>query len=443
MFFLIALTLIGIIVCNNFVNSEKIERKIVIIYSVIVCILLGISTLNPLKLFNVSNYTYVLWLLSLICLTFTLIICGRIFEKKIPEKDDAFNFDKITNSKFVILLEIIEMILLFYYFIKYNKIIQTIPSDQIRIARFTLLFSNAFETLFYNYIISGALDISIIIFSILLVNKKFKNLTFIIISINVILYTLIGLGRMTIFEIMIYIFIAFIYTKNLKISLNIKSIFRILTIMLIIFIVFTFMLCIRTKDISISIIDNIKLGISNQTSQTIEYFLGGLRMLDYYIVNGFNEFDGMTYGRATFAGIEEIILYPLKGIGFDVNSFNNMAANIMERPLIIGEGNHYFNAFYTQIMNFYLDFGMWGVIIYSILHALFIVLTVQLYRKNKDVTSFMLLLFATNNLIFTVIKWPYQSGTKVFELIILVLITFICNYRRKEVGKQSESTLDS
>lgn len=430
-----------LVLCNYYIKNDELTKKILRSYFIIMFIIMAVSMLNPVGLYNVSNYTYILLGINIICTAIPIIILTRKNAESVQNKR-KIDCDVIIKSKWILALEICACVILIYYFFKYLNIIGSIETSQIRIARFELLFNSSFETLFYNYIVSGIVTISTLIFSILLVNKKVKNPMFIVITTNIILYTLIGFGRMTIFALLIYIFFAILITKDIKAIINKKNIAILLTVIFIIFVCFSLIICVRMMDKQQSFLENIVQAINNQFNQIFEYFLGGIRMFDNFVQNGFPEFQNYTYGRATFAGLEEIILYPIKGIGIDIDSFNNLAVDIMSRASDVGVNTLYYNAFYTALMNFYLDFGIVGVILFSILHGIFIGVIIKKYEKNNNIWSLMLTIYVLKNLVLMILHWEYQGGSTMFVLIILLIINVIVNFKEKENIKD-ENTLDS
>ncbi len=414
-----------------FIKVDIISKRILTIYLIVTGIILSVSMCNPVGLYPVSNYTYFLWIINIIFFTITLIIVNKKYLKNKYDDLPIIDINKCVKSKLIIIIGLIELGFLIYYKIKYESIISTLPNSQMRIVRFTLLFNGAFETLFYNYIISGVIGIFSMLFAILLVNKKVFNIQFILIFINIILFTLIGYGRMTIFNTILYIIITILLQKKRINCFKFKNILKCIITIILIFTVFVAMICVRMKDSNLSNEENIKKAISNQATQIFEYFGGGFRMLDEFVKNGFQEFEGNTYGRATLAGFDEIILYPLKGIGIEIDSFNNIAANIMEKTISVGENTPYFNAFYTCVMNYYLDFGIIGVIVIPMIYAILISIAIYNHYKRKNIYSLLLLNYVVMNLIMGILKWNYQGGSNVFILMILILINGINNYQHK------------
>lgn len=407
-------------------------KKISISYGIQILVLIIISLLNPLNMYAVSSYTYFLIMLC----TISFIIAFNKISKHIIKSKQDFNqienkklisLDKLLKSKILLVSIIIILIIVIYYLTKYNIIIKDMSKLDIRMVRFNQLFDSSLEALFFNYIIAGSMYILSIIFSVLLVNKKVKNSIFILLAITIALYSLIGYSRMIYLNIVIYIFICILLKPNLKELINVKNIIKIILIGCAVVIILFGMLYARICKSSAPIKDNISKTLKNQTEQIIEYSVGSFRLLDYFIKNGFENFQSKyTYGQATFAGVEEIILYPIKGIGVEIDSFNNIIGEYTQKSIKIGTKTN-FNAFYTCVMNFYLDYGLIGVILFPILHSMLIIFSLKQYYLKKDIVSFMLLNFVLLNLFFSIIRWNYQSGTSVFVLIVLIGMSFLKN----------------
>ena len=345
-------------------------------------------------------------------------------KKELEENEDKkiLDIDRYTHSKLINGLFIINLIVVIFYKIKYEIIIKGLPIYEVRLARFEDLFSSAFENLFFNYIVVGLVSIAAIFFAIMLVNKKVKNILFWICGATIIMYSLIGYGRMMFLNVAIYIIISLLIQYNIKELLNEKNILKLVILIMLFILIFTAMLYARTYNKNLTVGENIISTFNSQARQVITYVTGGLRMLDNYIYNAFEGIDGFTFGRATLAGFEEIILYPLKGIGLEIDSYNNMISGISQEYTVIGENNLSFNAFYTCVMNFYSDFGILGVIIFPILYAVFMVWVFNNYNKRKDVSALLLLNYSVMNLIFGIVRWNFQSGSSVFVLILLIVL---------------------
>lgn len=439
---IIILTLLCLgVIMYTYIRLDKNVKKVSFAYGISVFILLLLSSLNLLGLYKVSNYTYFIIILSTISFLISFSILSKKYIKENESKYDINIFlDKFLKSKIVHAIVIINLILVVFYKIKYNIVIQDLSQPEIRLARFDKLFDNAFETLFFNYIITGIIYLLSNLLAILIVNKRIKNILFFLITANIIIYSLIGYGRMVYFNIAIYVFINILLKNDLKKFLNIKTAIKTLSVFIIIFVIFTGLLFARSESNKLTTTENLQRTLKSQCEQVIEYSVGGFRLLDNFIKNGFDEFTTYTFGRATFAGLEEIVLYPIKATGIEINSFNNIISKYTQKEILIGENNSYFNAYYTCIMNFYLDFGIIGVIVFPIMHSILIIYGLKNYYKHKNIYSLLLLNYVLLNLFFSIIRWNYQSGTSTFILLILIFANILSNIYEK---RKNENIMDS
>ncbi len=429
MFFTIIIIAIMLEVIITMCKIDKFSKIFLTIFNLIITILLCFSTTNPYGLFPVSDKTYIIWLINLMCFTIVYILFAlRKKNEEIIEEYTDNNFDKvldkIVKSKIWNTINIIVMILLIYYVVKYNNIISEIIDPALwRMVRFTTLFDSYKEKVIFEYIIMGAFTIFSIITSILLVNKKWKNIFFFVGIANIILYVSIGFSRKVLFEFLMYIVIAyaimFIFKKK---KINKRIILTGAVLLIIILIVILALTSIRTGvkiwDFK-TIYEEI---LQEQVKQFIIYFEGPFRALDYFIENGFPSLEGkLSYGRATLGGVDEIISLPLIFVGIDYPYFNSIVGSDLQSYITIGD-NISFNALYTGVMNYYCDFGVYGVIILSTLYAIFTRWCVEKSLKKQDAFSQILMIFVVMNTISTIYKWNYQSGATTFILIVLLLL---------------------
>ncbi len=357
---------------------------------------------------------------------------GYCFYNKENIKEAKLNgtfIDKIISNKYIKIIGIMLLLGLIYFKIKYlNATNNIIDSSELRMARFTTMFSSYAESIIYNYLLVGVLDIYVILFAVLLIEKKYKNSIFVMSLASILLYISIGYGRKVLLDIIIYAIIWFLVRNKGKININSKSIKKGIVGILIIFIISVSATTIRL-GVQLTNIQKIKEDIvEEQIKQYFVYFLGGFRSLDRYIQN--EEFD-YEFGRMTLGGIDEIISLPFIALGYDYNSINSKYGEKLQENIIIGD-NISFNAFYTCVMNFYTDFGIVGVILIPLLYGIILKCIIRRALITYNLFDIILMLFIISNTISAIYKWFYQSGSTIFTImVILVLKKFI---RIKEEG---------
>lgn len=436
MLVLTMVNLVGLILMFKILKIDKAIKNVIYAYIVFSFFILVMSQLNPIGLYNVNYKVYLMWIINIdiFLLIYTMII-GKY--KSDIQKNETI--DKILNSKLILYLQIILMFILAYYSYRFNLIVKsTIDASQIRIAAFTQLFNSYTESILYNYGIVTLYRCMTILTSILIVNKKIKNPICILGIMNIILYMTVGYGRMNLYEFAIFSIITFfIYHSNTEIKINLKKMFVLITLIILLLVLSLIPLAIRVGINPFDFEKIYNVIIEKQLMQIITYFTGGFRALDIFLYKGFNLSETIMPGKATFGGIDEFIEIIMTAIGKEYTSFNTLVGEITQRDILIGD-NIYFNAFYTCIMNFYFDFGDFGIIIGPVIHAMLVGYCTINMCKQKNIISQILFIFTIMNLFSSIYRWNYQSGSTTFTLLIMIILNMIIKRRKK-----SENTLDS
>lgn len=319
-------------------------------------------------------------------------------------------------------------IALAYFKIKYNKAISGLEDlSKLRIVRFTTMFNSYTENVIFEYLVVGVFNIYTILFSMLIVEKKYKNKIFLICLIDIVLYITIGYGRKILQDIMIYIIMWFFIVNKGYIKIKIKSIITTAFIVIVILSGSIGVTAIRT-GVPITNIKRIKEDIvQEQINQYIIYFNGGFRTLDQMIQS---EKPMYTMGRMTLGGIDEIFSLPFTFLGYNYKSINTIMGEKLQENVTIGE-NIQMNAFYTCVMNFYSDFGVIGVIFIPIVYAYIISRVFKGAFKHDEIINYILLLFIISNTISATYKWFYQSGSTMFTIIIILILQLILKKKKE------------
>jgi oligosaccharide repeat unit polymerase len=332
------------------------------------------------------------------------------------------------NGKIMAIMQLVLLPFMIHYYIKYNSILGSLSAIDARKIKFQLgyLFANNIEASLFQTILEPLISITTLLFCIKIVQKEIKDFSFIAMSINIFLYAQIGLGRVVFFKILIYIFsmlfITRIWNSFLK-EKNTKKITKILLSFFVAFLSVTFMAYItlaRRGEIVSSYVDLIN-GYSILFNQAVIYFVGPFRAFDALLSNGvINQF-GLFWGRLTFGGIDHLIGYAFNLIHINYPVSNYIIGPYTQTPITIGAG-HTFNAFYTALMNYYLDFGIVGILIFPLLYGMFNSFVCNLFLKHSSATTFMLLVLTLYDSIATSFRWSYQLPETWIVLIVLAIV---------------------
>lgn len=386
---------------------------------------------NPFGLYSVSTQAYLLiWTNLIFFSTGYLIICKKKQPNTCFEFKSNLNFNK-KIKKILIFLQILILLLIYYYYRRYNSLISLTSIADARRIRFETgtLFKSYIEYAIYTYFITSFLYLSLIIniSQYVLSNKKSYSLYITLLS--AVVFGLTGLGRFVFFDSLVFFLIAVEIKKsiiNKKINVKVGKTSKIKYVFFIIFAI-GFIIIMTAKRVGgkISNINSLFHLIIFSVEQGVVYFLGSFRAFDTFLKTKPYESIGYTFVGATLSGLDEIINKFFLLIGFSRTSINDKIASFTVPTIYIGK-NQTFNAFYTGIMNFYLDGRIFGVIVFSFIFGV-IAAKARNYCINKpNIFNYALLIYLT----YITIAYEYRlvldspsTWVVLFTLLFLSILT--------------------
>lgn len=155
---------------------------------------------------------------------------------------------------------------------------------------------------------------------------------------------------------------------------------------------------------------------------------------DWFDVSG-----NYLYGGATFYGVLSWINFFTSKIGLElpvVVTAREYIVATQDTWLVLFQSGYVYNAFCTIFYYFYMDFGIFGVIIFDLLFGF---ISYRLYHnifvlKNYRLLPYYLLIIQC--IIFSFVRW--QGGTQGF---IIELIVVYCSVTRKQLYKNTKKCL--
>ena len=386
-----------------------------------------ISLLDPFDLWTVSDRAYLLIWINILCFAIGFIL---ICKKKTFNLYENIKFNR-RKPKALVILQIILLIVIAYYYVKYNSLLENLTINDARRIRFELgfMFNSYYEYVTYSYFISSFLYLTIIRNIVRLVVKHKFGISGVITLISIVLYAFTGLGRFIIFDTMIFFFIAIAFKRQV-VSIEFNGIVLKNKIEKSIKIKYLFLGCIGLWGMMVITgrrMGKVVSGISEfievlrySIEQGVVYFIGPFRALDNFLNSGIHDSIGYTFGRSTFSGLDEIFCNFAILAGSNFTSANAKMALFTAEPIYIG-AEQQFNAFYTGVMNFYLDGRIVGVIILAFLYGVVSAVIWNYYNKNPDVFSYSLLIYFTYTTIASEYRLSFISPSTWVILFILVL----------------------
>lgn len=383
------------------------------------------------NLYQVSDKTYnaIYLFVSLVVFWFLMFSKKINSLKNISQIQNYFGSKKSkVGNRLLIIIQIAVLLILLLYLIKYNNIKNSISIDQLRIVRYYVgpFFSTSFELLFYNYVISTFVELMGLIAIVKVIMNYEVDIRTILSLSSLIIFSLIGLGRFGLFNVIYFVIATFLFLKIsfYKNQLNKKMCKNVIFMLGIIGTMITLMVLIGStrQGKQLSNISDFFLMLSESFYQAIIYFIGPFRSLDYFFHYSSNYVEGWLYGKAFFSGIDEFFSFLFSSIGIHWTSGNSVISLLTSEPIDIGP-KFTFNAFYTAVLNAYLDGGYYGI---AILGSLLGVLTSFIWNfhlRKRNFYSFLLMIYFSLILISTEYRFEFQQFKSYVIVLLLIILS--------------------
>lgn len=387
-------------------------------FVVFCCFWAVVSLGNPYYLYNVTTKTYILIWLYIVFFSLGFLIVSK-YQKPLNPSIKFDGNDFIKTKKFLF-TQIFVFIILFYYYQKYNAIASNLMVYDIRriVYEQGLLFNSATEYIFYYWIIMSLVYGSIALLIPSFVMSGQKHFVFLPALGNCFLFGQIGQGRFIYFQMIIFFLVSISLKKfiqkrqDINEKKKIKKNWAVYALLIGAVLYLMNGATAKRLGLSMSLSDSVFVFLNTSLKQFVIYFIGPFRTLDSFITSGITQTTGHTLGRSFFSGIEEFfatLLTFISGGFYVIPTANSIASSFTGPGIIIGEGNYAFNAFYTSVMNFYLDGGIPLVILFSCFYGVLSGLVYNYCLRNINLFTFSLLIYTTYHMIASEFRWSYSA----------------------------------
>lgn len=165
---------------------------------------------------------------------------------------------------------------------------------------------------------------------------------------------------------------------------------------------------------------------TEQLSETVGNYMGGsIVALDHCIENDYlDRVGGYQYGKLTFSALVKFVSPFLNKLGIGYIDLPDIS---FKQDEYIDVGSSYFNALYTALFWFYLDFGILGVILFPFLFGLIFHYSIKMLYKYNNIFIFTLVFFIFLKVLHSVFDYTFVLYSEMIFVCILVLL------RRKRV----------
>lgn len=416
---LITFVTLGMVKMGNFKNPLT-------VYLCFWGIWLGISMLDPLELYHVSDQAYLLLWTNIVFFSLGYLF----FSKRIENR--AHLEVKLTkqNKKLLLLLQCLLLLILVYYARKFFLLLGQDIITNARTIKYEvgLLFSSYAEYAFFNFFIEAFVYISTILTVCYYISINKTDRIVILGIVCVIAFAYIGLGRFIIFDALVFYLLATTFRCRQRVTQNNGFLSRNHKGNIFYYILFGLVAILGMVMVTTARLGNSIFGVQDYLyivgysfEQLIIYFTGPFRAFDTFLASKVYEEIGYTLGRSTFSGIEEILYNYLYVTEPKWAIANEKMSNFTVPNITIGNRLE-FNAFYTGVMNFYLDGGLVGVIGLAFLYGSIAALIYNYYRVHPNIFNYGLFIFFTYTTIASEFRLAFGAPSTWLILFVLALL---------------------
>lgn len=168
------------------------------------------------------------------------------------------------------------------------------------------------------------------------------------------------------------------------------------------------------------------------------YVCGCIPMLDKVINDSFYTAYGNAYGFVSFNSIIRFFIKIISLFGFNIRSelfdhANDYIGRFEYTTSVSTEGSY--NAFHTYMGDFFVDFGLVGVIILSFLFGVMCMSIYKLFKETDSLWGFILYAISLYYIVFSIVR--FQMSNTFLGLMLLYTILFMKTiiYKKVRFGK--------
>lgn len=389
------------------------------------------SAINPFDLLEVRLEIYALYVLFVSSFAIGFASISRRDAEKFKKVDALLAVHAtVCRSRLAKVGLILCILLLLNYVEKYLSYIILVGTAEAREARFFIgkIFQSGYEYFLFTYLITPIVWLCKFFVAFGIAFGIFRSWTWLLSVVVVLLYMAFGAGRNVAIEV--FLMTLFVYALKMEeqterrwskgmLGLGVASAFFVLVAVL--------LTAFRMQEFGELTVESLEKGAETLAENFGVYFLGALRAFQH-ATDHQTQYQWLSYGGLTFSGVDEIASYLFKGVGFDVDPYSWSYSGVLGSEIDIG-GAQGFNALYTALYYFYFDFGILGVMLFSLGFGATCAAVWRQFLRSGEFSTFFActLLFVAS--IWTLLTWRFQSGDFVLLVAGSLLLPFVKKIR--------------
>lgn len=272
------------------------------------------------------------------------------------------------------------------------------------------IFKSTFSNTFFSWIDMPFTYVIVPIALTSIFERKYNRLFLVLCVIDIILFTFATSGRMLIFTIVVQLFLLLKYYKINVSKKTLKQIQKLIIFSIIVLIVITVM---RQKESS---------GIDSQVSSYYSYFSINVPLMSYW-VDYVDQYGIKSYGNAFFKGILALINFFLNklDISTPLYIYTDQIINLTQSNWIEIFPKNWYNAYVSLFFYFYIDFGIPGVFIGSLVYGKIANYTYRHACIKREKKYLLVYLVLIQTMISSTMRWQLGSSTYILTIFLIML----------------------
>lgn len=416
MILILSLTMLSVILLVSYMKNKTLI-SINVVFSVMWCVCVGISSLGLYGIYIPSSTVYVISFLSIIIFNITYFFISKniqkiLYKTGITRKTNLIVVNGGVRFKSLYLLNFLGYIYSIPFLSRAVNIIRSYGFSGLRDFAFSesTLLATTRQLLIFQWIIGPLFVVTILISAVLFSQKRgTKGLAFITI-LNVCLYTLLFGGRYMIMKMLMYFIFTFLVVNQgsiMNIAKKRKALFILCIILFLILIVLTS-----------------ERGFANKgfIGNAVIYYTGSFTYLSE-ILRLMPWKGNLLWGTSIFGFITNLILAAITVLfGIDYNGSNHIITLMTQHNIRIADVVPY-NSMTTMLFPFIMDFGYLGVVIGTFIFAFAAAKIEVFFYKKQTVFSLTLYTFMLFAVFDSVMNYSFLSPGTGVSLIFLYAFT--------------------
>ena len=388
---------------------------------------LVLSSFNLYGLYPVSIETYTIMIINVLGFVLGFVSVKIEKNKFINSGNDLLSGDiaDLLNSRLFFCLLICGIILVYTFLRNYFTEMTYTAFDRVESVELSILGSNKIVALFYMYFASPLFYFVNLILAYSLIFYR-KKIVIVCLCSYIIIFALIGGGRVPFIVIFIALCLVLFLGSNYKLR---KLIAPIAVLFLLVYLIMSYITAIREGILDFDWYA-FETGSDILNKHFVTYVTLPFRLFDYALNHDYlHKLGGYYWGLSSFDSINLYMSLFLRLFSIDIDQISMETTNYLQETWIDVGRDDVANYAYTNAIYHYLDFGVIGVFIVPFLFSRLVRLVIRELYIHKSIFALALLFYLYYVMVHSVFSWHLNKAYSLPYIVLMCLVVFKNRYR--------------